>query len=156
MKLYSRQMTKEFAVDILSWRYDPPYDLYNNMATNDAIQELLTEGYRAVVDGKGQLIGFYCSGQAAQVPPGRKAGAYTESAVDVGIGMQPKLTGQGNGYLFFSFVLNDLAGFYPNSNFRLTVANFNKRAIKVYEKIGFRKAYDFKTDSNEFIVMVKW
>ncbi|MBT2638272.1 MULTISPECIES: GNAT family N-acetyltransferase [unclassified Bacillus (in: firmicutes)] len=156
MNLYSREMTKELAMDILSWHYDPPYDFYNNEVNNDAIYELLNEGYTAVEDEEGNLIGFYCSGHSAQVPKGRMLGAYTEPAIDVGIGIHPKLTGKGNGYLFLSFVLNELAALGSHAIFRLTVAGFNKRAIKLYEKVGFRDKYHFKTDITEFIIMVKW
>ena len=156
MKLYSRKMTRELAMDILNWHYDPPYDLYNNQVTADAIYELMNEGYTAVKDETGTLIGFYCSGQSAQVPAGRMLGAYTEPAIDIGIGMHPELTGKGNGYLFFSFVLNELTALDSHSIFRLTVAGFNKRAIKLYEKMGFREKYHFKTDINEFIIMLKW
>ncbi|WP_251027573.1 GNAT family N-acetyltransferase [Bacillus sp. ISL-41] len=156
MKLYSRKMTRELALDIINWQYAPPYDLYNNEVTDDAIYELLNDGYTAVEDETGDLIGFYCSGHSAQVPAGRMLGAYTEPAIDVGIGMHPKLTGKGKGYLFFSFVLNELTASGSHSIFRLTVSRFNIRAIKLYEKMGFREKYHFKRDTNEFIIMLKW
>jgi [ribosomal protein S18]-alanine N-acetyltransferase len=156
MKLYSRKMTKEFAIKVLNWHYDPPYNLYNNVVTDEAIFELLNEGYSAVVDGREELIGFYCSGQAAQVPAGRESGAYSEPAVDVGVGLDPMLTGQGFGNGFLSFILNELEGLHPHSIFRLTVAKFNKRAIKLYENLGFRMKSEFKTENNLFITMVKW
>jgi [ribosomal protein S18]-alanine N-acetyltransferase len=156
MKIYSRKMTKEFAIEILNWHYDPPYDLYNNVVTDEAILELLNEGYTAVVDGREELIGFYCSGQAAQVPALRESGAYSEPAVDVGVGLDPKLTGQGFGNEFLSFILNELEGLHIHSTLRLTVAKFNKRAIKLYENIGFSMKSEFKTENNIFITMVKW
>ena len=53
MKLYSRKMTKVSATDILSWKYEPPYDLYNNDVTDYAISELMNEGYIAVEDESG-------------------------------------------------------------------------------------------------------
>ncbi|MBS8264307.1 GNAT family N-acetyltransferase [Mesobacillus boroniphilus] len=149
-------MTRELAAEILSWKYDPPYDLYNNEVTESSINELVHEGYLAVEDETGALIGFYCNGHSAQVPTGRELGAYTEGAIDVGVGMHPELTGKGNGYVFFSFVLNELETLNSHSIFRLTVANFNKRAIKLYENLGFKKTYEFKTDTNEFIIMLKW
>ena len=156
MKIYSRKMTKELAIEILNWHYDPPYDLYNNVVTDEAISELLNEGYTAVVDGREVLIGFYCSGQGAQVPAIRVSGAYSEPAVDIGVGLHPKLTGQGFGNEFFSFILNELGDLNPHSTFRLTVAKFNKRAMKLYENMGFRMESEFKTVNNEFVTMVKW
>ncbi|MGV2938838.1 N-acetyltransferase family protein [Mesobacillus sp. LC4] len=156
MKLSSRKMTKESAIDVLNWYYEPPYDLYNNVVTDEAISELLNEGYTAVVDGREELIGFYCSGQAAQVPALKESGAYSKPAVDVGVGLHPKLTGQGYGIVFLSFILNELEGLNPDSTFRLTVAKFNKRAIRLYENMGFKIECEFKTENNEFFTMVKW
>lgn len=156
MKLYSRKMTKVLAMDILSWKYDPPYGLYNNDVTDDAISELMNEGYISVEDETGALIGFYCSVLGAQVPAGTGIGAYTEPAIDVGVGMHPELTEKGRGFLFFSFVLNELKTLNSDSIFRLTVAKFNRRAIKLYENVGFKKTYEFKTGTNEFIIMLKW
>jgi [ribosomal protein S18]-alanine N-acetyltransferase len=156
LRLYSRKMTRDLALSVLSWHYDPPYDLYNNDVTEDAISELMNDGYIAVEDETGELIGFYCSGRAAQVPVGRELGVYTETAIDLGVGMHPQLTGKGHGSLFFSFVLNELKTLNSHYIFRLTVAKFNKRAIKLYENMGFRKAFELKTVNNEFITMVKW
>ena len=155
MKLYSREMTNELAINILDWTYESPYDLYNNEITDDAISELMNEGYVAVEDENVALIGFYCSGHSAQVPAGKELGAYAEEAIDIGVGMHPDLTGKGNGYLFFSFVLSELDILYSTSIYRLTVAKFNKRAIKLYENLGFRKTYEFKTENNDFIIMLK-
>ena len=155
MKLYSREMTNELAINILDWTYESPYDLYNNAITDDAISELMNEGYVAVEDENGALIGFYCSGHSAQVPAGKELGAYAEEAIDVGVGMHPDLTGKVKGYFFFSFILNELEPLNANTIFRLTVAKFNKRAMKLYENMGFRVAFEFKTDNNEYLIMVK-
>ncbi|WP_309299184.1 N-acetyltransferase [Ureibacillus sinduriensis] len=38
---------------------------------------------------------------------------------------------------------------------RLTVAKFNQRAIRLYEKLGFKKDKEFWTDRAEFMTMVK-
>jgi [ribosomal protein S18]-alanine N-acetyltransferase len=155
LKIYSRKMTRELALDILTWKYDPPYDLYNNEVSEEAISELLNDGFTAVEDEYGMMIGFYCSGHSAQVPAGRGLGAYNEPGVDIGVGMHPKLTGKGNGQVFFSFVLNELDGLNPQAPFRLTVAKFNKRAIKLYENLGFKNRFEFKTNNTDFIIMLK-
>ncbi|WP_353049962.1 GNAT family N-acetyltransferase [Bacillus sp. ISL-35] len=151
----SEKMNRDLAVTILNWKYDTPYDFYNNDVSEESIEELLNEGYRAVVDEAGSLTGFYCTGPSAQVPAGRAEGVYRETAIDIGIGMAPEMTGKGYGYLFFSFVLEELECSRQNHPLRLTVANFNKRAIKLYENIGFRKESELKTLTNDFITMVK-
>lgn len=148
-------MTRELAMNILSWNYDPPFDLYNNEVNEESIKELLDEAYFAVKDEAGSLIGFYCTGMSAQVPAARQMGLYSESAVDIGIGMVPDLTGKGRGFGFLSFVLKELEIEIKNHSIRLTVAAFNKRAIKLYENIGFKQVNEFKTGTNTFIIMVK-
>ena len=63
---------------------------------DDAITFFLApkNGYLAVRDSEGALVGFCCFGFEGQVP----GGDYSVDALDVGIGMRPELTGQGLGY----------------------------------------------------------
>ncbi|WP_370455107.1 GNAT family N-acetyltransferase [Planomicrobium sp. CPCC 101079] len=111
--------------------------------------------YSALVEETGKLIGFFCTGSSAQVPIGNEAGAYNEPRLDIGIGMNPELTGKGNGFRFFSQIL-ELAKEEGNGlQFRLTVAAFNERAIHLYEKLGFVKEREFSTNSTKFITMFK-
>ncbi|WP_318614763.1 GNAT family N-acetyltransferase [Sporosarcina sp. YIM B06819] len=155
MKLERKNMDEGFALEILNWRYDPPYDFYNNEYDVEAITELLEDNYSVVVNDDEEVIGFYCAGSSAQVPAGTKVGAYTENIIDVGLGMAPTLTGKGNGFLFFSFVLESLYKTYGTVPVRLTVAKFNQRAIHLYEKIGFVKEMEFSTDFADFQTMRK-
>ena len=155
MPFRKRDMTIDWANEILEWKYEAPYDFYNNEATDESVKELLETPYHAVVDEKEQLVGFFCSGCAAQVPIGSQFGAYTENLVDIGIGMNPDLTGKGNGAAFFSFVLDFIQDEFPGTHIRLTVANFNLRAIHLYEKLGFRKKMEFPRGPVDFITMVK-
>ena len=148
-------MSEEFATEILDWRYDRPYDFYNNEPGAQEIRELLENNYSVVLNQNGELIGFYCAGSSAQVPLGAKVGAYTENIIDIGLGMTPTFTGKGNGFTFVSFVLETLKKSYGNVPVRLTVATFNNRAIHLYEKCGFVKEVEFTTDSAEFQTMRK-
>lgn len=155
MKLKKIKLDEAFALEILNWRYDPPYDFYNNECDALAIKELLEGNYSIAVNDNEELIGFYCAGSSAQVPAGAKVGAYTEDIIDVGLGMAPILTGKGNGFTFFSFVLESLYKTYGNVPVRLTVAKFNQRAIHLYEKFGFVKEIEFATDFADFQTMRK-
>ena len=78
--------------------------------------------------------------------------------MDIGLGINPDFCDQGLGEAFLkvglSFARNELYA----KKIRLTVATFNKRAIKVYQRVGFRKVSSFKRVSHasmiEFDVMI--
>ncbi|MNO89482.1 hypothetical protein D3C76_809660 [compost metagenome] len=153
MELYMEKMSTDAAIDILSWRYDQPYDFYNNEYTPEAISEMLAETFFSVLDDAEELIGFFCVGSSAQVP--NELYTYSQGFIDIGLGMRPELTGQGNGTLFFTAVLNEMDKMFGNSSQRLTVAKFNERALRLYEKLGFRREAEFVKGNTVFIVMIK-
>lgn len=155
MKLFIENMNGEWANDILKWKYDKPYDFYNNEITDEAMKEMLDGSYYALVDEFNELIGFFCIGANAQVPIGNRFGVYTDDFVDMGLGMNPNLIGKGNGFEFCSFIVKFIEENYNSIPIRLTVAKFNLRAIHLYEKLGFVLENEFKTDFAEFITMVK-
>jgi [ribosomal protein S18]-alanine N-acetyltransferase len=155
MQLLVRNMTEEYAKQILTWKYEAPYDFYNNEETSESLNELLETPYYSVLNQDHGLVGFFCIGSAAQVPYGNTVGAYNEDMKDIGIGMNPAITGQGFGTPFFSFILSYIQDTYQLDAIRLTVANFNQRAIHLYTKLGFVKKVEFNRDTTEFITMVK-
>ncbi|MEH6943826.1 GNAT family N-acetyltransferase [Bacillus sp. JJ722] len=147
-------MTLKFAEEILNWQYEAPYDFYNNDVNADSLKDLLQNPYVPIVDENEELVGFYCIGKSAQVPIGVTMGAYSADLIDIGIGMNPELTGKGYGSMFFSFILR-LVQKECNLPIRLTVAKFNRRAIHLYEKFGFVKEMEFSQETTKFITMVK-
>jgi len=149
MKLFSREMTKDHAVEILNWRYSPPYEMYNEEASAEGVAEFLT--YIAIVDQEDHLVGFYCTGQSAQVPKGHDFGVYQKACLDIGLGMKPELTGKGFGNEFLTFILDQLEA----DSLRLTVAKFNQRAIRLYEAFGFKREDTFISREIEFITMLR-
>lgn len=153
MKLYMEKLNADAARNILSWRYEQPYDFYNNELTPEAISEMLEESYFSVIDDHKELVGFFCVGRSAQVP--NDSFTYTQEYIDIGLGMKPEFTGQGNGVLFFTAILNRMDRMYGKSSKRLTVAKFNERAIRLYEKLGFSRETEFVKGSTVFIVMIK-
>jgi [ribosomal protein S18]-alanine N-acetyltransferase len=155
MKFVVKRMTEEYAKQILSWKYEAPYDFYNNEESSESLRELLENPYYALLNTDETLIGFFCIGISAQVPFGRTVGAYSEDINDIGIGMNPSLTGQGFGAEFFSFILSYILETYKVDSLRLTVAAFNQRAIHLYTKLGFVKKMEFSRGAIKFITMVK-
>ena len=155
MNFIARNMDENSAKLILSWRYKEPYNFYNNESNSEALKELLDGSYRVITDDHGEIFGFMCTGESAQVPAGNKYGVYNKNCVDMGLGMAPDHVGKGNGYPFCSFIINYIRENHGNIAIRLSVATFNKRAVYLYEKLGFKKADQFRTDHAEFITMIK-
>jgi len=151
VELFSQEMTKDCAGEILNWRYPPPHDMYNQVEDEAGFAELLDESYKVVLDQDGRIIGFYCIGDAAQVPKGHNFGVYEKVCIDFGLGMKPELTGRGFGCEFLTFVLREIGA----GVLRLTVAKFNERAIRLYEKFEFERVDEFCSGDVEFIVMLR-
>ncbi|SFI49824.1 Ribosomal protein S18 acetylase RimI [Paenibacillus sp. UNC496MF] len=153
MEFRLADMNRAAAAEILGWRYEAPYDFYNNAPSEAAEEEMLAGGYAAVRGDGGELAGFLCLGAAARVPNGTYA--YGGDWLDIGLGMKPELTGRGLGAPFFAAVLrfaDELCGERPK---RLTAAAFNRRAIRLYAKFGFRAAAEFEAGPVAFIAMVQ-
>jgi RimJ/RimL family protein N-acetyltransferase len=122
VKLTIQPASAEALAEIGTWRYDPPYDFYDG----DADPVLNPERFYEALDEDGAFVGnFYFEEKG--------------DALEIGLGLRPDLTGRGLGLEFF------LAGLqFGRERFRprrmiLNVAAFNERAIKVYERAGFRE-----------------
>lgn len=133
------------AREILNWQYPEPYDFYDPPRTRHAdeyVREFLNPvfNFHAVMDAHGGLVGFCSFGIDGQVP----GGDYSEEALDIGLGMRPELTGRGLGNNFFDSILKYAARTLNPVRYRLTVANFNRRAINLYGKFGFTLQSEFE------------
>jgi RimJ/RimL family protein N-acetyltransferase len=151
-------ITENDARAISDWRYDPPYSIYN--ISPDAANVLLDplHNYHSVHDEYGNLVGYSGFGVDARVRAGIELGLYPEDSLDVGLGMRPDLTGQGFGGRFVQAGLDLAETKYSPDSFRLTVAAFNKRAIRVYENCGFKVQTTFGHTPNgepEWLLMHK-
>ncbi|ETT63587.1 N-acetyltransferase GCN5 [Paenibacillus sp. FSL R7-277] len=142
-----RLMDEQAAREIVNWRYETPYALYNMLdAADDAedIEELLDGSYFSVAAADGALIGFFCYGQNAQVGEGIESGLYLDgTSLDIGLGLRPDLTGQGRGLAFLQAGMKFAEQTYDAKRFRLSVAAFNLRAVSVYKKAGFVLLHSF-------------
>ena len=145
-------MGEREAGEITGWAYPPPYDFYN--LNGEGAEELM--GYEAVLED-GCLVGFFCTGEEARVPAGYGAGAYPEGdgIIDIGLWMKPERTGLGQGPEFFKLILDHLRATRSPSAFRLTVADFNERAIRLYRNAGFRETGTFTRGDTRFLVLMK-
>jgi [ribosomal protein S18]-alanine N-acetyltransferase len=145
------------ALAVLRWHYDVPYDLYNLDSYNieDTLNDLLDpdNAYQTLRDERGDIVAFCCFGADAQVA----GGDYSATALDVGLGVRPDLTGQGHGLDYVLAVLAFAAAQFNVAVFRVTIALFNQRARRVWEKAGFVEVHRFRrpSDGRTFVIMMR-
>src|SRR5215470_16610713 len=145
-------MTLAFAADIITWRYPAPYDCYDMTSASQAILTSPEGGFYALVEGP-ELIGFRSFGEDGQVP----GGTYDASALDTGGGLRPDLTGKGLGRQAIATGLEFGRREFAPPTFRVTVASFNQRALRVIRSLGFRNVASFLalTDGSSFEILVR-
>jgi RimJ/RimL family protein N-acetyltransferase len=112
----------EDLTELAAWRYASPYDFYDG--NQEPVQN--RERYFIARDDDVGLVGFY------YFEP-------KDDALEYGLGLRPDLTGRGLGLEFFREGLEFGRERYTPERVRLFVAAFNERAIKVYERAGFRE-----------------
>lgn len=144
MRFNLKPITPDDARAISRWRYGEPYSVYDGDPTS--LASLLEPRflYHSVYDERGELAGYFCFGEDARVSAGRRLGVYErDPALDIGLGMRPDLAGRGLGEEFVRAGLLFAKETYSPPAFRLTVAAFNRRAIRVYERVGFEPVETF-------------
>lgn len=144
-------MTEELAEEIGAWKYPGEYAVYN-LDKEEA--GLLDSGCYAVKNIAGELVGFYQFGKEARIPTGEDS-AYPAGPLDMGLGLRPDLCGLRLGQPFVEAGIKFAREQLGAKELRLTVAEFNQRARKVYTRCGFftlRRAVHQKT-GDSFIVM---
>jgi len=151
MEFSIRTMKPEDASVIVEWHYPDPYSFYDMTADEDDLREFLDfENWKkdskyAVCDGKDNLVGFFSFDD-------------DNGIVDIGLGLRPDVTGNGLGTEFVQAGLSFARDKFRPNHFRLAVATFNQRAIKVYERVGFSPIRKFMNNTNggtyEFLEMI--
>lgn len=151
------QMDETSARTIQSWRYQAPYDIYNpgSGEVEKEIQCFMDPGhqYYRMADEQGELVAYCCFGLQAQVP----GGDYSGKALDIGLGVRPDLTGQGQGLAYVDGVLDFARVTFTPCAYRVTIAEFNERARRVWGKAQFQFVARFQRerDGRSFVVMVR-
>jgi ribosomal-protein-alanine N-acetyltransferase len=157
LSLTFQLMDEASARAVPEWRYDAPYDIYN-INPDDVEKEMQLfldpqNAYHTITDEHGDLVAYCCFGPDGQVP----GGDYRAAALDIGLGVRPDLTGQGRGLTYVNAVLDFARRTFPPTAFRVTVAEFNKRALRVWKKAGFRPVQIFqrREDSLPFVILTR-
>jgi ribosomal-protein-alanine N-acetyltransferase len=140
---------------IATWRYEVPYEVYS-LDAEDADQLVRcfldpVNAYHTIVDNGACPVAYCCFGPDAQVP----GGDYDNPALDVGLGVRPDLTGQGLGHAFVRAVLRFARQEFAPTEYRVTVAEFNERALRVWKTAGFQSVQRFERvpDGMPFLVL---
>jgi RimJ/RimL family protein N-acetyltransferase len=121
---------EEHSQEVEAWHYEPPYDFYDlasdpeDLASNR--DPARYEHSRAVLGEDGRLDAFWYFDWHGDV-------------TEIGIGLRPDLTGRGLGKAFLDAQLDYATSRWQPATFRLYVASWNERAIRLYERLGFRE-----------------
>jgi [ribosomal protein S18]-alanine N-acetyltransferase len=158
MALHFRLLDAAGARAVATWRYPPPYTLYQIELTGTQLEEGIAflidpaNCYYRIDNDHGELEAFCCYGYDAQV----EGGDYTEEALDLGLGLHPDLTGQGRGLGFVRATINVGIQIYQPSLLRVTIAGFNARAQHVWQKAGFRQTQSFQAEHQQtFLIFTR-
>ncbi|MGH1565610.1 GNAT family N-acetyltransferase [Mumia sp. DW29H23] len=146
------ELTREHADDIVTWSYPEPNGCYDLTGMDPRHFTDLSHGFWALLD-EGRLVGYRCYGRQARVP----GFAYDDGALDIAGGLRPELTGQGLGQVAISTGLDFARDRFEPQAFRVTVADFNVRALKVVDALGFVAVEKFESpsDARTYVVLVR-
>lgn len=143
-------LTQAQAETIAGWHYPAPFSFYDWAEDAADLAEVLDPALRgdvyfAVERGDDELIGYFSF-------------KWREPRVlEIGLGLRPDLTGRGLGGAFVQAGLDYARTRLGPENFVLAVATFNRRAITVYERAGFRAVRTYMHTTNggdwEFLEM---
>jgi RimJ/RimL family protein N-acetyltransferase len=149
-----KPMDQASAEVVVAWRYPGEYARYDHAPEHapQAIAEMLRPELRFFAcDRGGALVGFCSFGLDGQVP----GGAYDDTAIDVGAGLRPDLTGKGWGCGFLRVVVGFGRSELGLVDLRATIASWNERAMRVATRVGFRPAESFVSPhGSEFVILL--
>ncbi len=156
MALQVRPAKEEEVRAFVSWRYDAPFDAYDITGdTEDEVEHFLSPDVQChVLVEHGALVAYCTFGDDAQVP----GGVYHDDALDMGIGVDPRLTGQGLGGRYVAAVVDLARSELGARRLRVTIAEPNQRARRAAASIGFHETARFRSPkevlgTRDFVVM---
>lgn len=146
-----KPMTVEAAKQICSWRYEPPYDVYDYLTYEAALNE---QAAITKIENADNYICFWNNvilvAYTSVISKDRK--------IYIGIGIAPQFCGQGMGETFLNQTILECKRRYSGKEIWVQARSWNERAIKCYLKCGFVEKYrdtiiDRFNKTAEFIFM---
>lgn len=147
-----KYMDLDILKEIISWKYAneySKYDLesYDELKKRNAsiVREENKENYLCYFK-QGVLVGYTNTIKKEN------------GEVFLGVGVRPNLCNKGIGTQILKHSIQRAKSIYPDSKIWLQVRSWNKRAIRCYEKVGFKivnniVTQDYKGEQVEFIIM---
>ncbi len=141
-------MKKEFIKEIVNWKYDGEYAVYNMPPLDEILNYRISnpENFNDYVcyTKNNELIAYISLNEK-------------EDDVFLGIGLKPEYCSKKLGRIFLEDSILIAKNRYKNKNLKLLVRTFNKRAIKAYKNVGFYEIDTiYRNDKNniiEFLLM---
>jgi ribosomal-protein-alanine N-acetyltransferase len=132
MAFMFRPLRWDDALAVARWHYPAPYELYDlgripllvGVSLHWLLAPLSRLGFFAVRSGDDPLVGVFSFHRQGQT-------------VELGLALRPDLTGRRIGLEFVEAGMEFARRTFAPATFRLDVATFNQRAIRVYERAGF-------------------
>ena len=161
-----RPLTPSDAAAIATWRYEPPFDLYDSTGGADDYEPPDEHGFGYwVVDadqvhggdasgesGSRSVVAFVCVG-----PEGRVPGQDDEpGTLDIGMGVRPDAVSQGVASSLVPAVLDAVIERWAPRRLRTAVAAFNERSLRLCRSAGLAERRRFAgPGGREFVEMVR-
>jgi len=145
-------MNKDILKQIISWKYDGEYNIYNMESYDNLVKR---NASITKVENKDNYLCYHKD---------NKLIAYTNIIkkenwdIFIGIGISPECCGKGLGKEILNNTVFIAKERYPDSKLVLQVRAWNKRAIKCYQSVGFnivnkRIVEDHNGVKTEFVFM---
>ncbi len=125
-----RQLTIEDGLAVAAWSSPGAWHIEDALEAPAA-----DEGYWAVADDRGALVGFCCLGSAARVP----GAPQDDWVVDVAIGIRPELAGRGWSGELGRAAVDYAARVAVDRRLRTTVPEWNDAARRAALHAGFAR-----------------
>ena len=127
------KLTETQAKQICCWKYEGIYSIYNYPSWDTVVKQKWgisintkrEKEFVSVVDNLNNLCGYIRFIE-------------DEDHITIGLGLKPDFCGRGLGYKFMSLIKNKSRQMFGEKKIILEVRSFNRRAIKCYEKAGFK------------------
>lgn len=145
MKFRFTEFTEDDAKEICTWQYEGEYRQYGCPEWSKAVEkkwgitiaEKREKEFKSVYDENNLMCGFV-----------RFRSVDDEESVLIGLGLKPCLCGHGVGAVLMQLIKDYCDKVYHWKKIVLDVDTQNKRAIKCYERAGFKKVVIYDLNHN--------